>query len=71
MAEEETNKKEKKIQKKWEKYSLEGDTATRKNRSCPKCGSGVFLAEHKDRFSCGSCGYMEKKTAQPPAETSE
>ncbi|MCD6403782.1 MAG: 30S ribosomal protein S27ae, partial [Nanoarchaeota archaeon] len=25
------------------------------------CGPGVFLAEHKDRFSCGKCGYTEFK----------
>ncbi|QLJ52340.1 MAG: hypothetical protein Sv326_0165 [Candidatus Fermentimicrarchaeum limneticum] len=30
-------------------------------RSCPKCGSGVHLAEHKDRLSCGRCGYLEMK----------
>ena len=30
-------------------------------KSCPKCGSGVRLAEHKDRHSCGKCGYMEKR----------
>lgn len=29
---------------------------------CPKCGTGVRLAEHKDRRSCGKCGYMEKKS---------
>lgn len=32
-----------------------------KNPTCPKCGPGMFLAAHKDRFSCGKCGYMEKK----------
>jgi len=32
-----------------------------KNRSCPKCGPGVFLANHKDRLTCGRCGFMEKK----------
>ena len=26
---------------------------------CPKCGAGVFLAKHKDRVSCGRCGYTE------------
>lgn len=30
-------------------------------KSCPKCGPGVRLAEHKDRRSCGKCGYFEKK----------
>lgn len=32
-----------------------------KNRTCPKCGAGTFLAEHKDRRTCGKCNYMEKK----------
>ena len=32
-----------------------------KNPTCPKCGPGTFLAAHKDRQSCGRCGYMEKK----------
>ena len=29
------------------------------NKKCPKCN--VFLANHKDRWTCGKCGYMEKK----------
>jgi small subunit ribosomal protein S27Ae len=33
----------------------------RKKRHCPKCGPGVFLAEHADRASCGKCGYTEFK----------
>jgi len=32
-----------------------------KNRSCPKCGEGFLLAEHKDRRSCGKCMYVESK----------
>lgn len=32
-----------------------------KHKYCPKCGPGVRLAEHKDRRSCGKCGYTEKK----------
>jgi small subunit ribosomal protein S27Ae len=51
----------KKIQKKYEKYEISGDTIKRKNKSCPKCGPGVFMASHKDRWACGRCGYMEKK----------
>ncbi|VVB73461.1 30S ribosomal protein S27ae [uncultured archaeon] len=33
----------------------------KKGKSCPRCGAGTRLAEHKDRLSCGKCGYMEKK----------
>ena len=31
-----------------------------KNKSCPKCGAGVFMAQHKNRITCGKCHYMEK-----------
>ena len=31
----------------------------RKRKICPRCGAGVFLAEHKDRYTCGKCGYTE------------
>jgi small subunit ribosomal protein S27Ae len=30
-------------------------------KACPRCGAGVRLADHKDRRSCGKCGYFEKK----------
>ena len=42
-------------------YAIEGGKLERKRRSCPKCGPGVFLAEHKDRSTCGKCGYTEFK----------
>ena len=32
-----------------------------KHRFCPKCGAQSRLAEHKDRLSCGKCGYMERR----------
>jgi small subunit ribosomal protein S27Ae len=54
-------KKEKKAYVYASSYEVSGDALKRKNKSCPKCGSGYFLAEHKDRLSCGKCGYMEKK----------
>ena len=31
---------------------------SRKNQLCPKCN--VFMANHKDRKSCGKCGHTEK-----------
>lgn len=42
-------------------YVLEGSSVKRLRRACPKCGPGVFLAEHKNRFSCGNCAYTEFK----------
>ena len=47
-------------------YSVKGDTLTRTHRSCPKCGPGIFLAEHPNRRSCGKCGYSETKAATAP-----
>ncbi len=41
-------------------YQVEGDKITSKNKNCPKCGAGVFMAKHKDRWTCGKCQYMEK-----------
>lgn len=51
-------KKEGRPSKKWELYKAE------KHEFCPRCGPGVFMAKHKDRMSCGKCGYAifsEKK----------
>jgi ubiquitin-small subunit ribosomal protein S27Ae len=48
-------------------YSTKGDQLTRTHKSCPKCGPGVFLAEHPNRRSCGKCGYSEAKSASAPA----
>lgn len=47
--------------KKIEFFKVEGDKINRIRKHCPKCGPGVFIAEHKDRFSCGKCGYTEFK----------
>ncbi|MFO7677453.1 MAG: 30S ribosomal protein S27ae [Thermoplasmatota archaeon] len=47
--------------KKREIFKVEGDKIVRLRRNCPKCGDGVFLAEHKDRVNCGTCGYTEFK----------
>ncbi len=40
-------------------YSIEGNKLVRKNPFCPKCGKGTFLSMHKNRKSCGKCGYSE------------
>ncbi len=37
------------------------ENGKKKNKDCPKCGPGVALSEHKDRRSCGKCGYSERK----------
>lgn len=44
-------------------YTISGHDVKRKARACPKCGPGVFLAQHEARASCGNCGYTEWKKA--------
>lgn len=58
-------------------YEVSGEAVTRARKECPKCGPGVFLADHGDRVACGRCGYTEftggktKSTAQPKPEPDE
>ena len=42
-------------------YKVDGDKLERKNQICPRCGEGVFMADHGDRVACGNCGYTEMK----------
>lgn len=49
------------VKKKHQKLHTIYANGKAKNLTCPKCGPGIFLAAHKDRASCGKCGYMEKK----------
>lgn len=48
-----------KVCSKRDAYKVEGDKLVRTRPVCPKCGAGVFMATHKDRVSCGRCGYTE------------
>lgn len=55
--------KPRKPSQKWAKYKIEGDKVVRA-RSCPRCGPGVFLANHKGRLFCGKCKYAEFTAAK-------
>ena len=57
MAKKPRSKSKHKNVKIWKKYK-EGKTL---GKFCPRCGPGVFLAEHKNRVTCGKCGYSEIK----------
>jgi ubiquitin-small subunit ribosomal protein S27Ae len=63
MAAKEVKGKTKKRSRQVKIYALY-NTPGKKSQSCPKCGPGVFLANHKDRLTCGKCGYMEMKTSK-------
>lgn len=41
----------------WKLYKLSETSAERLRKECPRCGHGYFMAEHKDRLTCGHCGY--------------
>ncbi len=40
-------------------YEISEGKIVRKKRICPRCGA--FMADHRDRWSCGRCGYTEFK----------
>jgi small subunit ribosomal protein S27Ae len=44
-------------------YDLKDTHLVRKRKECPKCGTGVYMAEHADRKACGRCGYTEFNSA--------
>ena len=46
------------VSKKSKMYKVQGETLTRE-RSCPRCGPGIFLMKAKDRLYCGKCHYTE------------
>ncbi len=50
--------KNKPLGKKYEHYKIEGSTLKR-DKYCPRCGAGVFLAQHGNRSHCGRCNYTE------------
>jgi small subunit ribosomal protein S27Ae len=62
MAKEEKKGKRKRknmpTSEKWKKYKIEGDKII-KDRFCPRCGPGIFLAKTKDRMYCGKCHLTE------------
>jgi ubiquitin-small subunit ribosomal protein S27Ae len=53
--------------KRYEKYKVK-DGKLVKGKTCPKCGPGIFLGEHKNRTYCGKCGYSEFAQKTQPQE---
>lgn len=49
----------KKPVQRWKLYQVSGNKLERKNKFCPKCGSSVFMGQHKNRSTCGKCSYSE------------
>lgn len=44
-------------------YKIEGDKAVRLRPTCERCGIGYFMADHRDRYTCGHCGFTRYKHA--------
>lgn len=44
--------------KKYTKYKIVGDKVIRE-KSCPRCGPGIFLMNNSGRLYCGKCHYSE------------
>ncbi|MBS3815130.1 MAG: 30S ribosomal protein S27ae [Hadesarchaea archaeon] len=58
---EKKTKRERVRSKRYELYESDEDSVERLKKSCPRCGPGVFMADHGDRLACGKCGYTEFK----------
>jgi small subunit ribosomal protein S27Ae len=43
----------------WKLYEVKDGKAVRKNKTCPRCGAGTFLASYKTRTYCGKCGWSQ------------
>jgi small subunit ribosomal protein S27Ae len=50
--------KNKPTSKKYSKYKIEGGKLIRE-RTCPRCGPGIFLMKSQGRLYCGKCHYSE------------
>ena len=44
--------------KKWKMYKIQGDKITRE-KTCPRCGPGIFLMKADNRLYCGKCHLTE------------
>ncbi len=40
----------------WKYYEIKDGKLVRKLPFCQRCGVGVFMADHGDRYACGKCG---------------
>jgi len=48
----------------WTYYELKEGKLVRRLPFCERCGPGVFMADHGDRWQCGKCGLTIYKSAQ-------
>jgi small subunit ribosomal protein S27Ae len=45
-------------------YKVEGEKVSRLRPTCERCGTGYFMGDHSDRYTCGHCGFTRYKRAE-------
>jgi small subunit ribosomal protein S27Ae len=45
-------------------YKIEGEKVARLRPTCERCGTGYFMADHRDRYTCGHCGFTRYKRSE-------
>jgi small subunit ribosomal protein S27Ae len=45
-------------------YKIEGEKVSRLRPLCERCGTGYFMADHGNRYTCGHCGFTRYKHAE-------
>jgi len=45
-------------------YKIENGKVVRLRPTCERCGSGYFMADHGDRYTCGHCGFTRYKRSE-------
>ena len=57
-------KKKKQEKKIFTLYKIESDKISRLRPICERCGTGYFMADHGNRYTCGHCGFTRYKHAE-------
>ncbi len=42
-------------------YKVENNKVSRVRPVCERCGTGYFMADHHNRYTCGHCGFTRYK----------
>jgi small subunit ribosomal protein S27Ae len=45
-------------------YKIEQEKCVRLRPTCERCGTGYFMADHGNRFTCGHCGFTRYKPTE-------
>jgi small subunit ribosomal protein S27Ae len=45
-------------------YKVDGNKVARLLPACERCGTGYFMADHGNRYTCGHCGFTRYKHSE-------